>query len=164
MDAPYDVRDRHMDTIMARELFDTICGDWLGGGISRSVYVYDPNPAYVVKFEVKSQSFQNAAEWDLWTMSNANSRRWLAQCRLISPCGTILIQRRAEEIPKSFRWPARIPAWLSDYKPENYGLVDGKLVCFDYGTNEAIYESVRRHKSRTVSTKTLRQQVEPYLR
>ena len=58
--------------------------------------------------------------------------RWLAPCEFLSPDGRILLQTRAEPLPFDYRLPDKLPAFLTDLKRANFGLLDGKLVCVDY--------------------------------
>lgn len=128
---------------MAREFKWLICGDLLGEGVARKVYSCMLNDAYVVKIERKARSFQNVAEWDTWSWAKGSPRhaRWLAPCALISPCGAVMAQRKVVPL-RPEELPTRLPAWLCDLKRENFGLLDGKVVCCDYGTvNSAIRDA-----------------------
>lgn len=117
-----------------REFFDLIVGQRLGGGIARNVYVNRLDETTVIKFESANQSFQNANEWQLWEAHQYHKpvSKWLAPCLHISACGSILIQKRTEPIPKKLL-PALVPSWASDLKQENWSLLDGKPVMHDYG-------------------------------
>ncbi len=68
---------------------------------------------------------------EIWS-HDKDIRRWLAPCVQISPCGSILIQKRTTPAPSS-RYPAKMPKFLTDMKRSNYGLYKGRLVCHDYG-------------------------------
>lgn len=109
-------------------------GDVIGSGMSRTVYEFNIDPTKVVKIETARQRFQNVMEWELWNECRECPAlaKYLAPCRYISDCGIVLIMDktqplRATEIPKS------LPAFLTDHKVENFGLLDGKVVCHDYG-------------------------------
>jgi hypothetical protein len=52
---------------------------------------------------------------------------------LHSPNGRVLIMRKTEPAPKT-AYPEKMPAFFSDFKRSNYGLLEGRLVCHDYGT------------------------------
>jgi hypothetical protein len=119
---------------VAKDLFSLVRGELLGEGVARHVYGYDLDESLVMKFEIGGQSFQNVAEWEVWRWARGTSKaRWLAPCISISPSGSVLLQKRVEPLPRSQR-PKRLPAWLSDVKTENFGILDGKVVCCDYGT------------------------------
>jgi hypothetical protein len=108
-------------------------GKKLGGGIGRSVFVYELNPRFVIK--VEERGYQNIIEWELWKLVKdmPPHRRWLAPCRSISGFGSILLMDRTLPAPRS-KYPEKMPAWLGDYKYSNFGLLQGRLVCHDYGS------------------------------
>ena len=118
-------------TPLSKGLLDIVCAELLGEGLSRKVYVYKLDPSLVVKFEFHGGYFQNVIEWKTWIdMLGNRYRRWFAPCREISPCGTVLIMERATQFPdKSFS----VPGFFEDVKHDNFGLIDGKVVCVDYG-------------------------------
>ena len=117
-----------------KEIYGTVVGKQIGRGMSRSVFVYALDPTLVIKIEDKSQSFQNVREWEYW-QENKDYKpiaQWLAPCVAISPCGSVLIQKRVHTLDQS-RYPKTIPQFFSDTKYQNFGLLNGKFVCFDYG-------------------------------
>lgn len=117
-----------------REARQLLFGTKLGEGCARKVYVLRHNPAYVIKIESQSGSFQNVAEWEAWQwLQTEKIASWFAPCDSISPNGVFLVQRRAEPVRKD-ELPKRLPAMLVDLKLENFGMIEGKFVCIDYGT------------------------------
>lgn len=111
------------------------CGEPLGEGIGRHVFVYGLDPSMVIKVEMASHSFQNIIEWETWNQAQGTkSEPWLAPCRRISPCGIFLIQDRVEPLRPEFE-DTPVPRFLTDFKRSNYGILNGRLVCCDYGTN-----------------------------
>lgn len=139
-----DAADWFKDNTLVRDLFDITAGEWIGRGAGREVWTFAPDPAYVIKFETATKSFQNVAEWSTWDWVRATPfEKWFAPCKSISACGTILIQRRVEPIRDAER-PKRLPAFLCDLKRENFGMLDGRVVCADYG----MIPSSIRHQSR----------------
>jgi hypothetical protein len=117
------------------ELENLVLGDFLGEGMSRKVYVCKLNPLYVVKVEAEDHYFQNVMEWEAWNWVSGDDAysKWMAECISISPCGVYLVQKRVEPIRED-ELPKRVPEFLCDLKTENFGVVDGHLVCRDYGT------------------------------
>lgn len=118
-----------------REIFGLVIGKQLGRGASRTVYSYALDPSLVVKVEERSGSFSNIREWEYWQENKeyAPMRDWLAPCIAISPCGSVLIQKRAYKLdPK--KYPKMIPHFFTDTKYENFGMIDGNFVCIDYGS------------------------------
>jgi len=115
------------------ELWRTLVGDYLGGGCYRKVFALKHSPDLVIKVEQNEGVFHNVREWDVWETIQycPRWRRWVAPCVAISPRGNFLIQRRTEPVRKL---PARLPGFLTDLKPENFGRLGGKIVCHDYST------------------------------
>lgn len=116
--------------IMTRDMISFILGPKLGEGAGREVYEYLHNVDFVVKIEVYSRSFQNISEWETWVGCGEKVAAWLAPCTQISPCGIFMIQRRTTP---ALAYPEKLPYFLSDTKIENFGMLDGKFVCHDYG-------------------------------
>lgn len=131
--ADSDVR-AYFDNTITLDLFQLICGDVLGSGAGRTVYECMIRPDLVVKVETPSHSFQNQSEWRFWNdwRMDADMKKWLAPCEAISACGTVLLQRRTEPVHPD-HYPDRLPKFLTDTKRSNFGILDGKFVCHDYG-------------------------------
>ncbi|MBL4769505.1 MAG: hypothetical protein JKY94_17665 [Rhodobacteraceae bacterium] len=121
--------------VREQELVSVLMGERLGQGISREVFECPLRPDLVVKREREAGRFQNVKEWEVWQhVQYTDFARWFAPCEGISPCGTILFQKRttparAEELPD------QVPAFLSDCKVDNWGRYDGGFVMHDYGYN-----------------------------
>lgn len=118
------------------ELIDLLCGEQIGEGMSRAVFECRLNPKWVVKIEGdKNNNFQNVMEYKVWqdTESYKEGAKWLAPCIRISSLGSILIQERTEPVRYS-DVPEKIPHFLTDQKLSNYGMLNGKFVCHDYGS------------------------------
>lgn len=123
-----------MSDLRYREARWMLCGDKIGEGSARKVYHCRINDQYVIKIETMGGSFQNVSEWNTWTwLCDGPMAKWFAPCEFISPCGLILMQRKVEPVRKS-DLPKRLPEFLCDLKPENFGFMDGRFVCCDYGT------------------------------
>ena len=123
------------NTITA-DFFSLITGDLIGEGSSRAVYECKLDPDIVIKFEHRAGSFQNVAEWQVWDRVGCvlEIKDWFCPCVAISACGSILIQKRAQNIREK-ELPKRVPAFFTDMKMENWGLYKGKPVIRDYGTH-----------------------------
>lgn len=124
-----------LTTTVARDLFFYITDGVIGSGTARTVYSYTVHPEYVLKVETGSGSFQNAMEWKTWQeLKDTDLGKWLAPIHSISPCGLYLLQRRTRR-PLDSKYPAKLPAFLTDQKRDNYGVLpSGRFVCHDYGT------------------------------
>lgn len=124
-----------MGEFQTNELRSVLLGDKLGEGAAREVFVNRVDPNLVVKIEMGAQSFQNIAEWEFWTWAQGSPmEKWLAPCRLISTCGSVLMMDRVYPL-RHAEYPKRLPAFLSDLKPENFGKhpKTGLVVACDYG-------------------------------
>lgn len=128
-----DIDATYFNNTIARDFFQLMTGEMLGSGVGREVWTLKENPDLVVKFETGAQSFQNIMEWEVWErIQFTEHARWFAPCVRISGCGTILIQKRTERLPAS-RLPKQVPTFFTDLKAENWGDLNGKAVCHDYG-------------------------------
>lgn len=126
--------------VVRDDALSMLCGKQLGSGVSRYVYEYPIEPEkYVVKVENdKSPLFQNMKEVLVWREFERYERiaKWLAPIEFVSHSGKWVLQRRTKpislaELQKRVK---RIPACFTDTKSTNWGLLDGRIVCHDYGT------------------------------
>jgi len=125
-----------------------LCDQPLGEGIGRRTFVFGLDYTKVIKIEDSAGSFQNVMEWETWqSLEGTPYDKWLAPCRHISPCGTILIMDRTRP-PGRGELPKKLPEWLSDHKLENYGFIKSRFVCHDYGTNLLLNHGAYKPMSR----------------
>lgn len=119
----------------ATGVVNKLCGEKIGHGLYRDVYVLKAFPEYVVKIErdMSLAQFANATEWANYMNHSWDNivGDWLAPCLMINQTGSILIQRRITH-GKRKDYPKYIPAVFCDLKLQNFGWVDGKFVCCDY--------------------------------
>lgn len=137
-------QSQHFPGTLGAEFFDHMVGDMLGEGASRTVFEYTPDKSCVIKFATHRGSFQNVHEWDVWQQHSAGKGtsvlKFLAPCVSISHSGNILIQKRTQPVPFSWKLPKTIPNILCcDMKRDNWGIFKGRLVCHDYGRHDAVY-------------------------
>lgn len=119
------------------QLKKTVCGEQIGYGLYRDVYVLKQNPSYVVKIErdMSTGAFANVCEWrnyiDLkdWKWFS----EWMSPCELINQTGQVLIQRRTTA-GKRKDYPKHIPAFFTDTKLSNFGWIGDRFVCHDYSS------------------------------
>lgn len=117
------------------DLFYLTCGKQLGAGSVREVYECNFDPSIVLKFEEAGGSFQNVIEWNVWErIQCTNLAKWFAPCVDISSNGSILLMKKTESIREA-ELPERIPNFLTDLKPSNWGMYNGHPVVHDYGLN-----------------------------
>jgi hypothetical protein len=133
------VKLQDLPSIYFQDALTLLCGDLLGSGVSRQTYVYAADKNYVVKMQHSTADFQNQTEWKLWhDLKGVEGRgldKWLAPCIRISDMGTWMIQKRTTPVTLDYlkKKYNRIPEMFTDLKADNWGLLDGKLVCHDYG-------------------------------
>jgi hypothetical protein len=114
-----------------------MCGELLGRGVHRDVYVLKQDPRYVVKIErdPSTGSFANVTEWRNY-INNKEWKflgDWLAPCELINETGQVLIQRRVSREGKTKKdYPKEIPCMFTDTKYINFGWIGDRFVCCDY--------------------------------
>lgn len=133
------------------DMFNLICGDKIGSGAYRDVFECRLRPDVVIKVEQSRtwREFSNVDEYNLW-LNYAYCKqvaRWLAPCEYISPDGRVLIQKRTKPLTSWDEIPDKLPAFLTDLKPANFGKLDNKIVCHDYAMTIA-NPSVRLRKVR----------------
>lgn len=120
-------------TGVKRDFFGLFLGEEIGRGMSREVYAHALDPDLVLKIENEAGQFQNVFEWETWLrVRDTEHAKWFVPCEEISPSGCILIQRRTHPI-RLDELPEKVPAFMTDLKPSNWGLLDGQPVCHDYG-------------------------------
>jgi hypothetical protein len=121
------------------DAFNLLCHHKLGSGIHRDVFECRINPQLVVKVEndLPWRYFANVLEMKFWNDNQDREAiaKWLAPCEYLSPDGLVLLQRRCEPLRDSDQLPEKLPSFLTDVKKDNYGLLDGRIVCFDYALN-----------------------------
>ena len=134
--------------ILDKELWNLVLGYEIGYGRDRTVYMCALNTSFVIKVEYGERSFQNRVEWETWEyVSGGPYEKWFAPCNRISPCGTLLFQKRTTPVQKL---PKKLPAFFTDLKCENFGMFEGRLVCHDYGTIAANIRRTFTKKTQTV--------------
>lgn len=126
--------DSYFGNTISSDVLWTLTGAVIGSGQARIVYECPLRPDLVVKIETGACSFQNVLEHETWENVEhiPHLAKWFAPVELISACGSVLLQKRTTIIPPG-RHPARIPSYLTDHKRTNYGMLDGRVVCHDYG-------------------------------
>lgn len=123
----------HFPTSLARDLAGMVIGDSEGAGTFRHIYSHAHDKDLIVKIENGYRSFHNVTEWEVWkSIKSTDLAKWFAPCVEISGNGIVLIMKRAKPIPRA-KLPARVPAFFTDLKAENWGWYKGHPVCVDYG-------------------------------
>jgi len=130
------------DWLMLSDFIDMWCGDLIGEGSERLVFVFTLNKKLVVKIDKTNGAFPNVSEWDLYNnIKNAHPKeaKLLAPCIQISNAGKILLQERTEPLKNGKRLPKMLPSFFADQKIQNWGLLNNRVVCHDYA-NHRLYK------------------------
>lgn len=130
-------------------------GECLGTGSSRNVYALKGDPKNVLKIEHSAKTFHNQTEWLVWeVMSQWPISDWFAPCRQIDGYGNALIQARTEPFNNDKEFKAAItrtrggviPAVFDDIHYGNFGMLDGRVACHDYGYHR-FFDQIAREMS-----------------
>ena len=118
------------------EAFNLLCDKMIGEGIHRKVFSCRIRDDLVVKVETDNdwREFANAQEMKFWCDNQyaKDVAKWLAPCEYMSPDGRIMLQKRTQPLRDSDKLPDKLPGFLTDVKRDNFGFLNGKLVCHDY--------------------------------
>ena len=118
-----------------KDCFNLLCAKKLGGGIHRDVFECKIRKDLVVKVEGSDfRYFANVREMSFWDEHQYHEgiAKWLAPCEYLSPDGRVLLQKKATPIARESDLPERLPSFLTDVKMENFGMLNGRIVCVDY--------------------------------
>lgn len=130
-----DLDNENFRTSLARDVSGFLFGERIGGGQFREVYEYHPDPTLVAKIEDGYASFENILEHEIWrAVKSTEFACWFAPISQISGNGLFLLQKRTKPVARK-DLPAKVPAFFTDLKPENWGWYRGRIVCHDYGRN-----------------------------
>lgn len=115
------------------DAFNLLCGERIGRGSSRDVFKCRLRHDLVIKVEIEKlwRTYENFKEMSFFN-DYPNAAEWLAPCVYLSPDTRILLQLKCDPLPSGYALPEKLPNFLNDLKPENFGLLNGKLVCVDY--------------------------------
>jgi len=126
-----------LPSTIPRDLLQGAAGNLIGRGSSRAVYEWLPDPKLVLKIET-TKTFQNVMEWEVYAyLAGSKMEQYLAEPIWIGAYGSVMLMKRTQPINDS-QLPKILPDWLSDRKRENFGWLDGKVVCHDYGVSNII--------------------------
>lgn len=121
------------------DLIKMFIGKHTNSGYYRSVFEFNPNPdKYVVKIE-HDDTDCNTNEFLIWNEVSglhgelAWVKDWFAPILWMSPNGKIIIQERTRWHSLNKECPNEVPDFFSDVKVDNFGWLNNKFVCHDYG-------------------------------
>lgn len=108
-------------------------GKVIGRGMSCTVYQHKTQPHLVIKRERQVGKFQNVNEYHIWhQICCMKLAEWFAPVYAISPCGQFIIQAKTQPITAD-QLPSQVPGLFTDFKQNNWGMLEGRPVCHDYG-------------------------------
>lgn len=119
------------------DAFNLLCGEKIGSGMTREVFTCNIDAKFVVKVEATEvrTHFQNMMEWFVWKrVVGTPFEKWFAPVHEISPDGRLLIMHRTKPLTDAVL-PEKLPSFFTDFKPNNYGILKGCVVCHDYGSH-----------------------------
>lgn len=132
------------------DLITSLIGEKIGAGLYRSVYQHNWDKNWVIKIEPNSTDC-NVTEFMLWDEVQGLCgdlewvRNWFTPIYWMSPNGKILCMQKTTEYPKNKKLerPREIPYFFSDVKWDNFGWLENRFVCHDYGF---IYKFIKYDK------------------
>ena len=141
----YDLSQKDKDGELHHE---DICGEHIGTGAHRKVYVFKYNPDWVVKVARESMGqlmrskgtprngvSSNRKEMEVWRISDKKFRKdWFAPAIWISEKGDILLMQRGERRGRK----GKRPKWFKDGGAKNWVTINKKTVICDYGGGDIL--------------------------
>jgi hypothetical protein len=126
---------RHNE-IVSIEFFRAMLGDLLGEGRDRYVFQSVFNKNEVIKFDMSLEN-SNVIEWTVWNdiKHDKATAKWFAPVIKMSPCGRVLVMRKADMYRDRSTYPKRLPSFFGDIKYTNFGFIGNQCVCVDYAIN-----------------------------
>ena len=143
-----ELESSHFRTTVAKDLSRLAVGDLLGAGQFREVFEWLPDPSMVVKIEDRAKSFSNVHEELVWQrVRGTEFAKWFAPVHAISDNGTVLLMERTGPLlPREL--PKQVPAFFTDLKLSNWGRLNGRVVCHDYGIHLLIEKGLTKRMRR----------------
>lgn len=122
--------------IVLYEFLRCMTGDLIGEGSFRYVFDNPFNKNEVIKIDM-SETNQNTVEFDLYQTVEKipELEKWFAPIVGMSPCGRVLIMKKADMNRSINDYPKEIPSFMFDVKKGNFGFIGKRFVCIDYGYN-----------------------------
>lgn len=127
------------DIVLNVDLLSMLVGEKIGQGQSRMVFQHNVDPDKVVKLACNGDGvLANSIEWTIWQEVQglkgplAWVKDWFCPVHRLSGNSNVIVMSktapvRLEEMPKE------VPTFLSDIHMANFGWLDGRVVCHDYG-------------------------------
>lgn len=133
---------------------DIFVGRKIGSGSYRNVYALNLDHTKVVKVEHSGRQFCNIHEWQVWLeVKDTPISHWFAPCHGIDVMGIALLQSRTKPFDSAAEFEAevaklpggKLPPFLDDIHYGNFGMLNGRLVCHDYGFTHFLNHGVEKN-------------------
>lgn len=140
---------------LKNSILSMFVGEHVGSGASRDVFSVIHDESLVMKVEHSARTFHNQTEYLLWNdVKSWPIADWFAPVIGIDSYGNVLFQKRTEpfECEKDFHAALTrtrggfIPKVFEDVHYGNFGMLNGLVVCHDYGYH-GFFEQVARDMS-----------------
>lgn len=134
-ESPYEIK---LTGASQLDLLWFALGDFVGKGLSRRVYMFAPDKRFVIKVDTEDKRYQNMREVLIWReveREHHKLMKWFAPVEFCSPRGDFILMRRTKPVSVDDlkRRLKRAPNFFNDLKCQNWGELDGRIVCHDYG-------------------------------
>lgn len=137
-------------------LLPFLIGERIGSGAHRDVYEFLADPTKVLKVARKEAGIAgiqaNINEFEITELSNFGGcyeylKAWIAPATYISGDGVYMLQERTEPITHD-QLPEKVPAWATDLKLDNCGMLGKLVVLHDYGLHLAVANAVASKRTK----------------
>jgi hypothetical protein len=137
-------------------ILELFVGGEIGSGSFRRTYEMLQEPDHVLKVQYGS-GHHNAIEWETWQAAKETKwAKWFAPCVRIDSWGSSLVMRKARTFESEMEFLAtikRVPVFFHDVRWTNWGMLDGRPVCIDYGHTLLFNHGMDAATGRTKLTK-----------
>jgi hypothetical protein len=145
MTRPAGMGERIKDCVL-----DFFVGEHLGSGAYRKVFALQHHDDRVIKIETNGIEFCNVAEMKVWQeVEGTPLEHWFAECHEIDAWGLALIQQKTEPFDNETEFHEMVekigplPKFFDDIHWGNFGKIDDRLVCHDYGFTKFLQFGVK---------------------
>ncbi len=130
-------------------------GDEIGRGASRTVFEVLHDSSLVMKVERTGRTFHNQTEYLVWQeVKNWPIGDWFSPVVDIDSYGNVLFQKKTTPFESEKEFNAALtmtrggvlPRVFDDIHFANFGMLDGRVTCHDYGYH-TFFEQVSRDMS-----------------
>ena len=101
-------------------------------GWHRIIYPYSETEVMKIAHTTIKQNFIECCLWEMYH-DDPLGRKWLAPVTGYTQDFRAIIMRKTEPITDA-EMPEKVPTFLDDVKSQNWGRMDDKIVCHDYGS------------------------------